>query len=349
MPSFLKNKTLGHTLFWIAMLIYFMSVSWPYEKNKIFLFESVFFKLILQIILAYTIIYVFIPYLLNMGHKITFFVACLTLIYIVFISYSVYRSYILIPSYPEEFSYRPPFVLATRFTNWPAYIGSIPGYLFPTVILVIFNYYKKQKETANLLEQKRTSELNALKNQLNPHFLFNTLNNLYVLALKKSDKTPDLIAKLSEILDYILYQCRGKYVPLKNEIVLLNNYIDLEQVRYGDRVEVSFEIDIKSDVKIAPLLLLTFLENAFKHGVSQEIHTTKIEIFIKGDAENIEFSINNTKPTISNKDQNDNREAIGLKNIKQQLDLLYSKQYKLVVKNKEKLYSINLKIDLNGL
>jgi len=347
MLSFLNKKILGLALFWIVMLIYFMSVSWPYEKNKVFLFESVFLKLILQIILAYTIIKVFIPYLLNTNRKFIFFVSCLVLIYILFISYSVYKSYILIPSYPDEFSYRPPFILGNRFTNFPAYIGSIPGYLFPTIILVIFNYYKKQKETANLLEQKRTSELNALKNQLNPHFLFNTLNNLYALALKKSDKTPDVISKLSEILDYILYQCKSKYVLLKNEVALLHNYIDLEEIRYGNRVKINFVEDITSDVKIAPLLLLTFLENSFKHGVSQELNTASIDIFIKADEHKIEFRLENTKPAISDKNNNVNREAIGLKNIKKQLDLLYSNNYKLDVKNERELYSVNLKITTN--
>jgi len=347
MSFFLNKKILGHALFWIVMLIYFMSVPWPYEKNKLLLFESVFLKLILQIILAYSIINIFIPYLLNSGRKFLFFVCCLTLIYILFISYSVYKSYIMIPSYPEEFSYRPPFILVDRFTNWPAYIGSIPAYLFPTVILVIFNYYKKQKETAILLEQKRTSELNALKNQLNPHFLFNTLNNLYALALKKSDKTPEVIAKLSEILDYILYQCQSKYVPLKNEVALLHNYIDLEKVRYGNRVNVNFDKDITSDAKIAPLLLLTFLENAFKHVVSQEISTASIDISIKGDTRNIKFKIENTKPGISENNDTSDREAIGLKNIEKQLNLLYPNNYKLEVTNKRERYSVNLKITSN--
>ena len=145
MPTFLNKKIFGHILFWAIMLIYFMSVSWPYEKNKIFLFESVFFKLILQIILAYAIIKVGIPYLLNANRKLAFFSSCLALIYIVFITYSIYKAYVLIPNYPEEFSYRPPFILADRFTNFPAYIGSIPGFLFPTIILVSFNYYQKQQ------------------------------------------------------------------------------------------------------------------------------------------------------------------------------------------------------------
>jgi len=344
----LRKKLLWHLLFWLVLLIYFMSVSWPYENNKLFLFEAVFFEFSLKMIIAYSIIHLFIPHLLNKNRKILFFMSTLLLVYIAFIIYSIYKNYYLIPSYPGEFEHRPPFILAERFTKFPAIIGSIPGYLFPTIILVVFNYYKKQKEVANLLEQKRTSELNALKNQLNPHFLFNTLNNLYALALKKSDKTPEVIAKLSEILDYILYQCKSNSVPLKNEIALLHNYIALEKVRYGNRVDIIFKEHINSDVNIAPLLLLTFLENAFKHGVSQEIHTAKIELTITATPHTLEFSIENTKPAHSKISVDKNRDAIGLQNIKKQLDLLYPNNYNLDIKNNNDTYFVNLKITPNA-
>ena len=138
-------------------------------------------------------------------------------------------------------------------------------------------------------------------------------------------------------------------MPLKNEVALLHNYIALEEIRYGNRVKVSFIEDITNDSKIAPLILLTFLENAFKHGVSQELDTASIHLYIKGDVKNIEFKIENTKPAIPEKKYDDSREAIGLKNIKKQLDLLYSNNYKLEVKNTRELYSVNLKIATNDI
>tara|TARA_R110000772_G_scaffold23252_1_gene62309 strand:- start:371 stop:1438 length:1068 start_codon:yes stop_codon:yes gene_type:complete len=345
--SLLNKKLLWHLLFWSVLLIYFLSVSWPYEKNKIFLTEAVSFEFILKIIIAYSIIHLFIPHLLNKNRKVLFFISTLAIIYTAFITYSAFKYYYLVPTYPELFINRPPFILADRFTKFPAIIGSIPTYLFPTIILVVFNYYKKQKDVATLLEQKKTSELNALKNQLNPHFLFNTLNNLYALALKKSDKTPEVIAKLSEILDYILYQCKGNFVPLKNEIALLHNYIALEKIRYGDRVDIVFNEDIKSDQKTAPLLLLTFLENAFKHGVSQELNTARIELSITADENLIDFSIENTKPSNSKNRKNSDRDGIGLQNIRKQLDLLYPNNYKLDIKDTSDLYSVILKITPN--
>lgn len=344
--SILNKKIFGHLLFWMVMLIYFMSVPWPYEKNKMFLFESVFFKFLLQIILAYIIVKLLIPYLLNRNRKLLFFVCCFVLIYIAFITYSIFKSYHLIPAYPEEFKYRPPFILKDRFTHFYAIIGSIPAYLLPTIILVIFNYYKQQKKIATLLEQKKTSELNALKNQLNPHFLFNTLNNLYTLALKKSNKTPEVIAKLSEILDYMLYQCKDNFVSIHNEVILLNNYITLEKIRYGKRLDVKFTHSIDHDIKIAPLLLLTLVENAFKHGVSQEIDVATIKIEIQTQPNSITFNIENTKPkhTLIK-----SRKGIGLQNIKKQLELLYPNNYILNINEKEHTFSVTLKITSNAI
>ena len=120
-------------------------------------------------------------------------------------------------------------------------------------------------------------ELKVLKNQLNPHFLFNTLNNLYALTLKKDDKAPEVIAKLSEILDFVLYRCNDDFVCMEKEIKLLENYISLEKLRYSEnRLAISFTKDIQENSKISPLILLTFVENAFKHGVINETEKAMI-------------------------------------------------------------------------
>lgn len=344
------NKTLAkHLLFWCIAFVYYLSISWLYEKNKLLLSQAVLFDLLFQISIAYSVICVFIPKLLNKNKKVLFFIATFLVIYISYISYSAFRCFYLAEVFKEEYAYRPPLIFSERITDIYTFLGSLPSYLSPTIVLLILNYYKQQKETASLLEQKKTNELNALKNQLNPHFLFNTLNNLYTLALKKSDKTPDVIAKLSEILDYILYRCNSNFVSLKNEVTLLHNYIALEKIRYGKRVDTSFHEQIERDVQIAPLLLLTFLENAFKHGVSQEINTAKIYINIIGNSNSIEFNIKNTKPANSEKKNIINRDSIGLQNIKKQLDLLYPNKYTLDILDINNTYSVILKIIPNDL
>lgn len=342
--TFLNTKLNRSILFWLVIFVYYISISWPYEENKFFLTQLVFFDFILQFFLARIIINVFIPKFLHKNKKLFFFFGSFLLIYISFVIYSAFKYFYLAEVFEKDYSHLGTLSFMDKITNLAPFLRSLPTYMFPTITLIVFNYYKQQKETAKLLEQKKTNELNALRNQLNPHFLFNTLNNLYVLALKKSDRTPEVIAKLSEILDYILYKCDNNFVALKKETVLLHNYITLEKVRYGKRVHVSFTEEIKNEVKIAPLLLLTFLENAFKHGVSQEINIAKIDINIKGDSKGIVFYIKNTKPSFIDNNESGNRESIGLQNIKKQLDLLYLNNYTLDIENKNDSYTATLKI-----
>lgn len=349
--SFFNKPVFKHVVFWCVIFIYYMSTQWPYEKNKFLLTQAVFFDFILQIILARVIIDIYLPNLLHKNKKFLFFCSTFFSIYIAYVIYTSYRCFYLAEVFKEDYSHRPPLIFIDRILDFPPFLRSLPAYMAPTVMLIVFNYYKQQKKTAILLEQKKSNELDALRNQLNPHFLFNTLNNLYSLALKKSDSTPEVIAKLSDILDYILYRCKSKLVPLKNEIELLHNYISLEKIRYGKRVHINFTETIENNTKIAPLLLLTFLENAFKHGVNQEIKTATIDINISSNSNQIEFYLKNSKPQphIYRTDNSENREAIGLINTTKQLDLLYPNKYKLDINDTEKTYTVTLKIILNEL
>ena len=203
-------------------------------------------------------------------------------------------------------------------------------------------FYKNQQKYLQLNEQKKTAELTALKHQLNPHFLFNTLNNIYALAIKKSDQTPEVIDKLSDILDYMLYRCNDTFVSLQKEIELIENYLSLEKVRYGKRVQISFEKEIQQDVKIAPLLLLTFIENAFKHGVSQELKEAFITIRIRTEKKQIIFFLENSKS--KTKVKKNTKYCIGLKNVKKQLDLLYLNNNFLDIENTKESYKVTLKL-----
>ncbi|WCO00307.1 sensor histidine kinase [Psychroserpens ponticola] len=341
----LNNTVLRHILFWGLAFIYYLSVSWPYKTNKILLIEVTLFELILQMLIAYSVIYFFIPKLLNRNKKLVFFMCMLVISYLAHLSFSTFISFRWIKE--TEVLSKSDFFFE-RITSLSQYLRSIPSYALPMIILVIFGYYKKQKEIANLLEQKRTSELNLLKQQLNPHFLFNTLNNLYILVLEKSDKAAQIVGKLSEILDYILYQCKDKYVPLYKEVKLLENYIVLEKVRYGSRVEVSFEKQIYNDVKIAPLILLNFVENAFKHGVSQEVDKAFISLFISSSEKEIVFKLKNTKPKFYVESLKKDKGNIGMNNTEKQLELLYPNTYNLDIINTEFEYDLELKIQHNG-
>ncbi len=342
-----NRKLLAHILFWIVMLAYYMSSKWTFESNKILLFEKTIFVILVQIALSYIIIKLLIPLLLSKKKRFLFGLSCLFIIYLTYVIYIAISSYYIVPKYPEIFSLRSIPVFKERITNGFAFLNNIPSLIFPTIILIMFEYYRHQKEVLTLKEQKKTSELEALKNQLNPHFLFNTLNNLYVLTLEKSDDAPEVIDKLSEILDYILYGCNEKFVPLANEIKLLNNYIALEKLRYGKRLKINFEYEAGNEANIAPLLLLTFLENAFKHGVRQETNKAFINIKLKVSNETIYFQIENTKPLLSSETNNQKRISIGLPNIKKQLNILYPNNYVLELNDNEQKFSANLNLITN--
>ncbi|NER16625.1 sensor histidine kinase [Spongiivirga citrea] len=218
-------------------------------------------------------------------------------------------------------------------------------FITPAAILLMLQFYKNQQQFLKLREQKKIAELNALKNQLNPHFLFNTLNNLYALAVEKSNSVPEVIERLSDILDYMLYRCNDKFVSIHKEIELLHNYIALEKIRYGDRVKLTFKNEIESDIQIAPLLLLTFVENAFTHGVTQALKDATIDISLTYYGDIFICCVKNSKPAnLSTKTDLNQRESVGLKNVKEQLALLYPTNHKLVILDEEKSYTIQLTI-----
>lgn len=340
-----NKQFIFHFVYWIVILIYYISSKWPLEEDKVFLLEKMVLFSLVQIALTYSILYFIIPVFLQKKKKLLFLIFCFLAVYASYVLFTAIRCYYLVPNYPNVFKYRPPLIFEERITNGFAYLNNITSLVFPTIILMVINYYRQQKEIMGLREQKKTSELEVLKNQLNPHFLFNTLNNLYALSLKKSDKTPEVIERLSGILDYMLFKCKDKYVSILGEIELLENYIALEKLRYGKRLDITFNHYVENDVKIGPLLLLTFTENAFKHGVEEELTTAFIKIDLKVGDKEIYFNIENSIPNSSTLENVDKRESLGLKNIKKQLELLYSpNKYIINLIEKDNIFCVILKL-----
>ncbi len=214
-------------------------------------------------------------------------------------------------------------------------------------VKILKSHLEERQKAEQLEKEKHKAELNFLKAQIHPHFLFNTLNNLYTLTLQKSDQAPTTVIKLSEMLDYMLYQCNDKQVPIHKEIKLLNNYIDLERLRYGDRLEFSFEQNIDNqEAPISPLILLSIVENAFKHGASGAIKKPRIEIDISVNENLLRARVYNTKPQKAQADPAGYKEGIGVSNIKRQLELVYPNAYTLEITEKEGYYSVDLEIQL---
>jgi hypothetical protein len=201
-------------------------------------------------------------------------------------------------------------------------------------------------------ERKQASleaELSALKAQVHPHFLFNTLNNLYALSLDQSPKSPQLILGLSDILRYMLYECNVDEVPLEREILMMQQYVKLEKLRYEDRIDINFSItgDLRNKL-IAPLLILPFIENAFKHGTSEKTGQVWININVNVTGNHFKLKVANNKPDHRAEGEEENtRGHIGLKNVMKRLDLLYPATSKLKIMKEDDTFLIVLDMQLN--
>jgi two-component system LytT family sensor kinase len=188
------------------------------------------------------------------------------------------------------------------------------------------------------------TELKFLRTQIQPHFFFNTLNNIYSLTLKKSDEAPDIILKLSDLMSYMLYESTAPLVPLTKEIDYLRNYLDVEQLRFGSRLTISFSIEgLTNGVQIPPMILILFLENSFKHGVKNNISNILITIHLKVEKDNLFFHVENPAPE---EEKDTAAKGIGLKNVRRRLDLLYGDRYVLDIREENKLFTISLKMPL---
>ncbi|MEL6558217.1 MAG: histidine kinase [Bacteroidota bacterium] len=347
LKSYFQNQVLRHVLFWAGILIYFVSTaSMSVYSNYVQVLEFNLMVVFTQIITAYTCLYFLIPKYLNQKKFVWFSVYLILLLYSMFVIYSAFKLVYYDPKYYEVFSEAGKIYaqerLVERISNISVFLSKSIKILTPAVLMVAASFYKNQQQLLELKEQKKSAELAALKNQLNPHFLFNTLNNLYSLAIEKSEKTPEVIERLSEILDYILFRCKDAYVSLDKEVGLIENYLALEKVRYGKRVIVEFHADVDESISIAPLLLLTFIENAFKHGVRQELKVATIRINLKTVDGSIIFDISNTKPVAQLSPYDKHTESLGLENVKKQLSILYPDRHQLKIANDKEHYSVSL-------
>lgn len=211
-------------------------------------------------------------------------------------------------------------------------------------VKLVKHYYQNEARIQILEKEKIEAELRFLKTQLHPHFLFNTLNNLYSLTLEKSDRASEVVLKLSELLDYVLYECNADFVPLEKEVKQLENYIELEKLRYGPRLDVSFSKpgDL-TDYTIPPMVLMTLLENSFKHGTSKAIQKSWIKMALKTSDDWLLFEIGNSREK-TREGKPEQSGGIGLENLRNRLNLLYGEDYHIHIQEKPNYYQTSLKM-----
>jgi hypothetical protein len=221
---------------------------------------------------------------------------------------------------------------------------SLASIMFFGVVVHIYNYIKLKNAAKQLRIEKQEAELNYLKSQTNPHFLFNTLNNIYSLARDKSDLAPESILRLSKILRFMLYETSSEFISVDKEIKIIEDYIALEKLRYDDSLKIDFTHTADDYNRlIPPLLLIPLVENAFKHGISETRSRPFINLELSVHHQQLLFSVKNSAD--NSLDQENVKENIGLSNLRRQLELLYI-DYNLFVKPEDSVFNVILRINL---
>ncbi len=215
--------------------------------------------------------------------------------------------------------------------------------VFVAVSIKFYKRWTEKEHRAQAVEKEKVeAELQMLKTQINPHFLFNTLNSIYALALKKSDQTAETVLKLSDLLDYILYKIDTPEVPISDEIHIVNNYIELEKIRFADRMDIDFTVDIKNNlVTIPPMLIIPFVENAFKHGVAKSLDKSWIKIALVESDDFIEIEVSNSKKQMEEKESG---AGIGMENTLRRLKLIFEDKFVFEKNESRNKFQIKLKL-----
>jgi len=217
------------------------------------------------------------------------------------------------------------------------------AFTFSSVSKLIARWFYAEKIKEEVSKQQLQTELSLLRSQVNPHFLFNTLNSIYALTVSGSEKASDAVMKLSGIMRYTLEESQSEYVPLQNEVNFINNYLELQRIRSTEKVQIIFKVDTVSEhIKIAPLLLIPFIENAFKFGVSAR-QNTRIEVGIRVRGNQLVFTcVNDLLPKVNVPEGT----GTGIVNVRRRLDLLYKKNYQLQITTADQKYRVHLELDI---
>jgi hypothetical protein len=293
------------------------------------------------ILFSYPLVYGAIPFLLLKGKVLQFFLTILAWGTAGLYIDEAYRSYLFIPL-QEAMSLDK---IIARGPIASCFLCMTTSAASPMIIRFFKLWTIKQHEWIRSQQEKITAELQLLKTQLHPHFLFNTLNNIYSFSLENSSKTPELIRKLSSMLSYMLFDCKTEEVRLEKEIEIMKNYIDLEKERYGSKIEISWNVEEEmKDKFIAPLLMLPFLENSFKHGASEQIEKSWLSVNISIQQNVLRCKIANSK----NENVPYSEKGIGIANVKKRLEFIYPGNYELKLKDEGHSFVVELLVNVSS-
>ena len=339
-------RVILHLIFWCGVLLFYTIFFGTDSNNFSYILSFSLFLMPITIALTYVSIYNLIPeYLIKKKYRLFILYSIFTLIISAYlIILSIFYGLIYLSDF--QYSYMAPISRSPLFVSVAVYLVVVIVSAFKLLKLNLIHAEKTKNLETKILETQlklKEQELNYLKMQIHPHFLFNTLNTMYGFALKKADETPEMILKLSNLLDYLLYQVDKPFVLLKDDINHIEDYIALEKLRFSNTLDIKFHTkNISNSTKIAPMLLLPFIENSFKHGIIKN-GVLSIIIGIECTDLGIHFSIENSSLSKDIK-----AKGIGLKNLKKRLTLLYKDNYELSIINKDDIFMVNLFLKTNN-
>lgn len=340
MEGITARRSWIYLAYWVLVTIIFL-----YDRTYLitkaglpyFLICSVV-RITLLIALAWANIHWLIPFYLLQKKYGTYFLLVFLLIIVYLLIQSLYDTYlygfVLGPSRNSRLAPS----LIYNFTHTSLYL------LLTVALKFSIDWYEQKKLLQEAQVEKLQAEVNYLRSQVNPHFLFNALNNLYALTIKKSDNAPNIVLKLSELMEYMLYESDEAFVPLEKEIKYLSNYLELEKIRQGNEADIRLTVEGNADnCRIPPFLLLPLVENAFKHGISRVVQDAYLHICIRlGDG--MEVMVVNSK---SHYRQQGKEGGIGLLNLKKRLELIYPGKHQLRIDDQPDKYQVLLKVELS--
>ena len=349
------HRLARHISFWLCWIMFASAVQLTgpdlstlnWDQKILYQIIRTITRLLPQILFCYATVYFLVPWFIPKKKYLQFFFLLLMLFMaMAFITFKLLNINGGLTNYIFGFPAFNPFI--SKFYGFYSNInftGAIPACCLMLAIKYYKDWYKKQSESEMLIRENKQAELQLLKAQIHPHFLFNTLNNIYSFTLTGSPQAEGLVNKLSGMIDYITTEGAKSFVPVEKEIQLINDYIGLEKVRYGDRLDMQVEIngDYKNKM-IAPLLLIPFVENCFKHGASVMRGQQWIRLSIQIKENQLDLHLSNSKPpqaigTI-------NKKGIGLANVRKRLQLLYPEKHFLQIESTSDSFIVHLQVSL---
>lgn len=343
--SYAKFKLSSHILFWICSIIFAISAFYVASDHKLAMNSDLVLRALIPNIgfalAVYLNLYLLIPKFLKTKNYIFYtFWLLVTLALSAILVQGIFVFMLQTKGFKGQFVQ----MFSPHFFTAAFYVGVTSLFKF------VKDWLQLQEMTLRITQierEKLEAELNTLKSQLNPHFLFNSLNNIYSLALTNSPRTPEIILKLSDLMRHVLYESRENFIPVKDELNFLTNFIELQKIRLNNKIDIRYAVEgVIPEMKVIPLIFEPFIDNAFKHGLRNPASSPYIHLTIRFEAKTMRFTLeNNFNYTQTSKTTKSS--GIGLKNIERRLEYLYTpSEYKYEIKRTDDTFTVILEVEL---